>query len=116
MTAPEPTGITDRTVELWTAGQQPKDNSMADDMPSKMHNAFAALEAYGCNNLAELLSLIDSALVDDAYGIQFSDLADCILHVLRGQVLHLREEADRVAQQYRSKAAQVAFFLDNGPL
>ena len=22
MTAPEPTGITDRTVELWTAGQQ----------------------------------------------------------------------------------------------
>lgn len=28
-----------------------------DDMPSKMHRVFAALEAYGCNNLDELLTL-----------------------------------------------------------
>lgn len=86
------------------------------DMPSKMHRAFAALEEYGCQNLAELLALIDPVLVDDVYGIPFDYLADCILSVLRGQVEVLNDKADQLANQYRSTAERVRFILDNGAL
>lgn len=86
------------------------------DMPSKMHRAFAALEVYGCQNLAELLALIDDDVDDDVYGIPFDYLADCILSVLRDQAHHLNDEADRLAQQYRSKADRINFILNNGAL
>ena len=87
------------------------------DMPSKMHRVFAALEAYGCDNIDELLAL--TATDEPADTVDFmswDDLADHIIKVLRGQAHHLNDEADRLAQQYRSKAARINFILDKGPL
>lgn len=86
------------------------------DMPSKMHRVFAALEAYGCQSIDELLALVADDPNNPADFMTWDDLADHIIKVLRGQAHHLNDEADRLAQQYRSKADRINFILDNGPL
>lgn len=87
-----------------------------DDMPSKMHKVFAALEAYGCNNLDELLTLIqpdaEPEIVDT---MPFDVLADHIIDVLRGQAEVLRSEGQRRAIEYMARAERVEFILNEGP-
>lgn len=47
MTAPEPTGITDRTVELWTAGQLPRPNLTCFTKAEAFEEGFERGQAHG---------------------------------------------------------------------
>lgn len=69
----------------------------------KLAAAFAALRAYGCENINELEALLG---VDISW-LYWDDLADRIIEALRGQAELLRHEADVERARKLAKAALI---------
>lgn len=69
----------------------------------KLTAAFAALRAYGCDNINEL----DALLGDDIGWLSWDELADKIIEALKGQAELLRDEAETIRATKLAKAALI---------